>query len=263
MDRYEGLRVVRSGRVLTITLDRPDARNAVDEPMHADLARVWSDADRDDDVDVVVLTGTPPAFCAGGDINWLLSIVGDPVRIDRVIRNDRRILDSMLAIEKPVIARVDGPAVGLGCSLALCCDFVYATERSVFADPHVSVGLVAGDGGALLWPYLVGFARAKRYVLTGEPVGARQAAEIGLITECVADEQALDRVVEQTTNQLLASSQYAVRFTKASMNAGLRQLAAAVVDRAAAYEAFTMMTDEHRRALEGFLSSRGRERPSG
>ena len=133
---------------------------------------------------------------------------------------------------------------------------MFATERSIFADPHVSVGLVAGDGGALLWPKLIGHMRAKRYLLTGDHVEAADAAAMGLITRCVADETELATVVSEMATRLRNGASHAIRFTKTSVNAGLRQTASAVIDRAASFEAITMMTDDHRIALEAFLAKK-------
>jgi len=250
--RYSALRVDTADRITTITIDRPEARNAINAALHDEFSQIWSDIGADDATDLVILQGVPGAFCAGGDLKWLQSVAGDPVKIARGQRRDRRITDDMLSLEKPIIAKVDGPAVGLGCSLALMCDFVYATERSIFSDPHVSVGLVAGDGGALLWPQLIGYARARRYLLTGDAIPAADAAQMGLITQCVADGDELDAVVDAMARRMLDGATYAIQFTKASINAGLRQVANAVVDRAAAYEGVTLMTEDFRSALEAF-----------
>lgn len=159
-DRYKNLLIEQNGGILTITINRPETRNAINEGLHAEFSTIFADADDDDSVNVIVLSGSGGAFCAGGDLNWLLRLHGDPVATSKGIRKDRRIQNTLLDLEKPIIAKVDGPAVGLGCSLALYCDFVYASERSLFADPHVSIGLVAGDGGAVMWPQLIGYARA-------------------------------------------------------------------------------------------------------
>ena len=250
--KYAALKVETVERVTTITINRPEVRNAINAALHHDFSVVFSDVDADPDTDVIVLQGSGGSFCAGGDLTWLRDLAGDPVAVAKGIRADRRITDEILSVEKPIIAKVDGPAVGLGCSLALFCDFVYATERSVFADPHVSVGLVAGDGGALLWPQLVGYARARRYLLTGDAVKATDAAQMGLITECVPDAEALDTAADAMTQRMLHGAKYAIQFTKASINAGLRLTANAVIDRAAAYEGITMMTEDFRIALDAF-----------
>jgi enoyl-CoA hydratase len=164
----------------------------------------------------------------------------------------------MLDLEKPIISKVRGPAIGLGCSLALFCDFVYATPEATFADPHVSVGLVAGDGGALIWPQLIGYARARRYLLTGDPIKGAEAADIGLITEAVPDDQ-LDQTVAAMAARLRSGATHSIKWTKASINAGLKVLANAVIDRAGAYENMSQMTNDNRIALEAFLS---KEKPT-
>lgn len=248
---YRALRFDRDGRILTVTVQRPETRNAIDEVLHEELSRVFLDIDRDDATDIVILTGAGKSFCAGGDLHWLLSMFGDVARTARGIRNDRRLQNSMLDLEKPIIAKVRGPAIGLGCSIALYCDFVYATPDAIFADPHVSVGLVAGDGGAVIWPALIGYARARRYLLTGDRVSGTQAAEMGLITEAVAEEQ-LDATVDAMARRLAGGAVHAIKWTKASINAGLKVVANAVIDRAAAYENVSQLLDDHRIALEAF-----------
>ena len=145
-------------------------------------------------------------------------------------RDARRIQNTMLDLEKPIIAKVRGPAIGLGCSLSLFCDFVYATPEAVFADPHVSVGLVAGDGGAVIWPQLIGYAHARRYLLTGDAIRGAEAADIGLITEAVADDQ-LDAVVAAMADRLVGGARHTIKWTKASINAGLKLMANSVLDR--------------------------------
>lgn len=254
---FTSLAITRDGAVVTVTLDRPAVRNVVDEATHDELARIFIELDRDDSCDVVVLTGAGGYFCGGGDMDWLLAIHRDPMRTAHGNRSNRRIQQSLLALEKPIIAKVRGPAIGLGSSIALCCDFVYATPDATFADPHVAVGLVAGDGGAYLWPQLIGYARARRYLLTGDAVNGAEAAAIGLITDAVPDDQ-LDDVVADLAARLVSGAKHAIRWTKASINAGLRVTADALIDRGAAFENLTFMTNDSRIALEAF---RARKRP--
>jgi enoyl-CoA hydratase len=252
--KYSALDVLTNNGVTTVTINRPEARNAINAQLHHEFATIFGDLDADPDTDVIVLQGSGGSFCAGGDLKWLRSIAGDATKMIAGQRGDQRITEGILTLEKPIIAKVDGPAVGLGCSLALFCDFVIATERSTFADPHVSVGLVAGDGGALLWPQLIGYMRAKRYLLTGDSVKAREAASMGLITQCVSDADELDLVVSALVERMVKSAKFAVRFTKASVNAGLRQVSSAVVDRAIAFEGITMMTEDFAIALDAFVA---------
>lgn len=250
-DRYKELRVEQDGNILTITVNRPDTKNAINFALHEEFSFIFDDVDRDETVDVVILAGSGGAFCAGGDLKWLLSMHGDPVATSTGIRRDRKIQNSILDLEKPIIAKVDGPAIGLGCSLALYCDFIYASDQSVFADPHVSVGLVAGDGGAVMWPQLIGYARARRYLLTGDPIAAPEAAAIGLITEAVPADQ-LDEIVARMARRLAKGAAHSIKWTKASINAGLKVTANAIIDRAAAYENVSQLLDDHRIALQAF-----------
>jgi enoyl-CoA hydratase len=257
-ETYRSLQISRDGRIVTVTLNRPQIRNAIDAELHSELGRIFTDLDMDDDCDVVILTGAGGYFCAGGDLNWVLSLHGDPAKSSASIRNDRRIQNTMLDLEKPIIAKVRGPAIGLGCSIALFCDFVYATSEAIFADPHVSVGLVAGDGGAVIWPQLIGYARARRYLLTGDPIRGGAAAEIGLITEAVAEDE-LDTAVAALAARLATGATYSIKWTKASINAGLKATANAIIDRAAAFENLTQMTNDNRIGLEAFLA---KEKPT-
>jgi enoyl-CoA hydratase/carnithine racemase len=251
--KYNSLQVTQDGPVTTVTLNRPEVRNVINGELHDELGTIFTDLDIDDSCELVVLTGAGGYFCGGGDLNWILTQHKDAVRSAHAGRTGRRIQNSLLDLEKPTIAKVRGPAIGLGCSLALYCDFVYATPDATFADPHVSVGLVAGDGGALIWPQLIGYARARKYLLTGDPIKGAEAASIGLITEAVADAD-LDEAVDKLANRLLSGAKYAIRWTKSSINAALRVTGAGVIDRAAAFENVTQMTDDNRIAAEAFLS---------
>jgi enoyl-CoA hydratase len=250
---YKELEVSRQDRVVTVTINRPEVRNAINAGLHHELGRIFIDLDDDAECDVVVLTGAGGYFCGGGDIGWVLSLNNNLVESSAAIKTDRRIQNSLLDLEKPIIAKVRGPAIGLGCSLALFCDFVYATPDATFADPHVSVGLVAGDGGAVIWPQLIGYARARRYLLTGDPIKGGEAARIGLITESVADEE-LDATVDGLAARLSSGATHAIKWTKSSINAGLKVTANAIIDRAGAFENLSQMTNDNRSALEAFLA---------
>jgi enoyl-CoA hydratase len=250
LNRYEAIELTRDGAILTVSFDRPEQLNAINKRVHRELESLFVDIERDDDTKLVVLTGKGRAFSAGGDLDWLLELNADPAASARAILGDRRIQNALLGMETPIIAKVNGPAVGLGCSLALFCDVVIAASHAIFSDPHVSVGLVAGDGGALLWPQLIGFARARRYLLTGEPIPASEAAAMGLITEAV-DGDDLDEVVAAWARRLLAQPEHALRWTKASINAGLRVIANAVLDSSAGFENVTQIMPAHREKLEG------------
>jgi enoyl-CoA hydratase len=245
---YRAISVRRDGPITRATFERPAELNAINAAVHSELETLFLDIDRDDDTKLAILSGSGRAFSAGGDLNWLLELNADPAASARAIRGDRMIQNALLGLETPIIAKVNGPAVGLGCSIALYCDIVVATPDAAFVDPHVSVGLVAGDGGALLWPQLIGYARARRYLLTGEPITGQAAAAIGLITETSPLEE-LDGAVMGWAQKLLAQPEHALRWTKASINAGLRLTANAVLDSAAGFENVTQLMESHRSAL--------------
>ena len=248
-DRYEAIELTRDGAVLTAAFDRPEHLNAINASVHHELETLFVDIERDDDIKLAVLTGKGRAFSAGGDLDWLLELNADPAASARAIVGDRRIQNALLGMETPIIAKVNGPAIGLGCSIALFCDIVIATPDAIFGDPHVSVGLVAGDGGALLWPQLIGFARARRYLLTGDAITGTEAAAMGLITD-TADAADLDAVVDAWGQRLLAQPEHALRWTKVSINAGLKVIANAVLDSSAGFENVTQIMPAHREKLE-------------
>ena len=254
-EAYRRLSFSRRGRILTVTLDRPETLNAVDGEMHDDLSRVFHDVAMDEESDIVVLTGAGKAFSAGGDMGWLEGLCRDRAAWERVRVEAKRIVFGLLDCEKPVIARLNGHAIGLGATLALFCDVTFASEKARIADPHVRVGLVAGDGGALIWPQLIGYARAKEYLLTGDPLTAARAAEIGLINHCVPAEELDDRV-DAFCDRLAGGATAAIRYTKVAVNIGLRQIAHSLMDASIAYESMTNETRDHREAVRAFIEKR-------
>jgi enoyl-CoA hydratase len=256
--RYEYLQVTNEGPIFTVTLNRPDALNVINGELHHELAQIFWDLDHDEACDVVILTGAGKSFSAGGDLRWVRSLAGNVVRSTEANRVGRRMQSALLDLEKPILAKVRGAAIGLGASLSLACDFVYATPDATFADPHAAVGLVAGDGGSYLWPQLIGYARARRYLLTGDRITGTQAAEIGLITEAVPDEE-LDAVVQAMAERMATGAKYAIRWTKAAINAGLKATSGAVAYTASMAENLTQMTDDNRIALDAFIA---KEKPT-
>lgn len=255
LPKLETVTLQRNGRLLTITLNRPDALNAVNEQMHVDIEEALAFAAGDDDSDVLVLTGAGRAFSAGGDLAYLAETARHPEHFDVDVRRAKRIVYSILDLEKPLVCRLNGHAVGLGATLALLCDVVFAAEHAKIGDPHVSVGLVAGDGGAFVWPQRVGYARAKEYLMTGELVPAPVAAQIGLINHCLPAGQ-LDAAVDSFCQRLLNGSKNAIRWTKVTINLELKRIAHAVMDAGIAYEAVTIRSADHREAVDALQSKR-------
>ncbi|SAK86245.1 enoyl-CoA hydratase/isomerase [Caballeronia hypogeia] len=252
---YQHITFTRRGRVLEITLNRPEQLNAVNGGLHAELARVFIDANNDPESEVIVLSGAGRAFSAGGDLEAVKAGFDDPAAFRVTAREGKQIVFAQLDCEKPIIAKVNGPAIGLGCSIALFCDVIFAADTAKFADPHVNVGLVAGDGGAIIWPQLIGYARAKEYLLTGDPIPAIEAARIGLINHAVPAAE-LDECVNQFADRLANGASNAIRWTKVSTNIGLKQLAHAVMDTCMSYEWLASKTEDHREAITAILEKR-------
>ena len=254
-DSYECIEFRREGRVLTMALNRPEQRNAVNARLHYELSRVFSDAQRDPNSDVVVLTGNGTAFCAGGDIDWMQQSIDEPAEFEKTAREAKDIVYSQLDLEKPLICKLNGHATGLGASLALLCDIVIASSEAKIGDPHVSVGLVAGDGGALIWPQLVGYAKAKKYLLTGELMLAAEAERIGLVTDVVSRAE-LDAAVDAMAQRLVSGATKAIRWSKVTTNLPLRQLFHSYFDAGVAYECLSNLTQDHAEAVKAFRERR-------
>jgi enoyl-CoA hydratase len=252
MSRYEHVETELADGVLTLRLNRPDRLNAVNRALHNDLSRVFYDASSNPKCEVIVLTGAGRAFCAGGDLEFLDHCIKHPDVFDEVAFEGKQIVYSMLDCEKPIIGRINGHAAGLGATLALFCDVTFVDERAKISDPHVRVGLVAGDGGAVIWPQLVGFARAKEYLLTGNAISAPEAARIGLINYALPETE-LDARVTAFARQLRDGATGAIRSTKATINVPLRQLAQSVMETGTALERVSNRSPEHRGAIEAML----------
>lgn len=256
-DAYRSLGIARRGRILTVTMDRPP-RNASNAAMHRELSTLFRDIARDDGTDVVVLTGAGESFCAGGDLAEMRARLDQPGLWIAAMREAREIVLSLLDLEKPVVARVNGPAIGLGCTLALLCDIIVAVETARLADPHVRIGLAAGDGGAIAWPLSVGFARAKEFLLTGDAVAAPEALAMGLINRAVPAAE-LDAVAYGFAERLAAGSQPAIRGTKRAINLLLQGGLRPLLDAQLGIETLTFLDRDHRAGVEAALEKRAPE----
>ncbi len=250
--------MARDGRKLTITFNRPDDLNAVNLAMHDELVDAMWFAQGDPGSDLLVITGAGRAFSAGGDLDHLKRNAETPRLFDHEARMAKRIVYTMLDIDKPIVCRMNGHAVGLGATIALLCDVIFAWEKAKIGDPHVGLGLVAGDGGAVLWAQRIGLARAKEYLFTGDLLTAAKAAEIGLINHCLPLEE-LDSAVDAFCEKLLASSMQAIRMTKLLTNLELKRIAHAVMETGIALESLSVRHPDH---LEGVMALREKRKPN-
>lgn len=252
---YECIEFERRDRVLVIRLNRPEYMNAVNRRLHSELARVFVDAAKDEHSDVVVLTGNGRAFCAGGDIEWMQSAIDRPEEFEATAREAKQIVFSQLDLDKPLICRLNGHAIGLGASLALLSDIVLAHDKVKIGDPHVSVGLVAGDGGALIWPQLLGYAKARKYLFTGGMLTALDAERMGLISDVVPESE-LDAATYGLGERLASGAIKAIRWTKITTNLPLKQLFHSFFDSGVAYEILSNATADHQEAVNAFRDKR-------
>ncbi|MFF7468625.1 enoyl-CoA hydratase-related protein [Streptomyces sp. NPDC008092] len=254
------LTVAADGDVRIVTLNRPDRLNGVSAELHRRLSEVWRELADDAGARAVVLTGAGRAFSAGGDLDHLRSHHEDPELRERSIRLDRTLQTEMIRFPLPVVAAVNGPAVGLGCSLALGCDLVLMAEDAYLADPHVSVGLVAGDGGVTLWPLLTSLLRVKEYLFTGDRIPAATAVGLGLANRVVPAADLLPEALV-LAHRLAAQPAEALRATKAALAAVVEQVSRGGMEAALLAERSTMTSPDHIRIV-GDLAARAGRRPA-
>jgi enoyl-CoA hydratase/carnithine racemase len=240
-DLPDEVQVRAEGPIRIITLNRPDNLNAVNHQLHVGLAKVWTFLNEDLDARAAVLTGAGRAFSAGGDFGYL-----DELRQNRqlqrlTIAHGRDIVLGMARTRVPLVAAVNGPAAGLGCSLVALSDIVYMAEKAYLLDPHVQVGLVAADGGPLTWPLHTSLHWAKEYALTGAKIPAQRALEMGLANHIVADPfgEALE-----CAKRIAALPRQAVESTKRLLNIQLERAVLASLDYANNAEEQSFNTDD-------------------
>jgi enoyl-CoA hydratase/carnithine racemase len=236
--------VTAEGPIRLIELNRPEQRNAASEALHSALADLWDRLAADEAVRAVVLTGRGRAFSAGGDFHVMTRVQQDEAFREQNIAEARRIITGMVRCPVPVIAAVNGPAVGLGCSLALLSDMVLMAEGSYLADPHVQVGLVAGDGGAMVLPLIVGLARAKELLFLGERVSAEEAVRLGLANRVVPGDKLLDEALD-LARRLAALPAGALQGTKRAVNLHMEHAMSTVMETGLAAERESMHSPEH------------------
>jgi enoyl-CoA hydratase/carnithine racemase len=259
-DLPDEIQVAADGPIRIVTLNRPDRLNATNHVLHAGLAALFPQLDADDEARVAVLTGAGRAFSAGGDFDYLNELSHDEALRRQTLVDGRLIVTGMVGCRLPLIAAVNGPAVGLGCSLVALSDIVFMAESAHLADPHVALGLVAADGGPVVWPLLTSLQLAKEYALTGDRIPALRAAEIGLVNHVVADDRVLTEAME-CAQRIARLPKGAVEDTKRVLNIQMERAVLAVLDYALAAEDRSFTTPELRANVERMLKRSSEESP--
>jgi len=249
----DAIQVEVDGPVRIVRLNRPDDLNATNHELHQGLAELFPQLDADPDARVAVLTGNGRAFSAGGDFAYIDELVRDPDLRTLSLTHGRQIVSGMVACRVPIVAAVNGPAVGLGCSLVALSDIVYMAESAHLADPHVLIGLVAADGGPVTWPLLTSLQLAKEYAITGDRIPAERAAAIGLVNHVVPDDEVLDQAMA-CAQKIAALPQQAVEDTKRILNLHLQRAVTATIDFALSAEHRSFDSPELRANLDRFLA---------
>lgn len=254
---YERLTFERRAEgVLVMTLNRPEKYNAADERMHGELSQVWTDISADDRARAVVVTGAGRAFSAGGDLAMVQRMAGDHDRVGHMLIEMSNLVDGLLNCSKPVVSAINGVAVGAGLVVALLADISVCAADARLGDGHIKLGVAAGDHAALLWPLLIGLAKARYYLLTGDMLTGAEAERIGMVSKSVDPGDVMTEAM-RIAGGLAAGPQEAIRLTRRALNnwaAGSR----AIFDQSAAYEMLTFMGPD---VVEGAAALREKRPP--
>lgn len=255
MTDYNGYRYIkaeRDGKVLKLSLNRPESLNAINSVLHGELSTIFGEVNQDKETFAVLLTGEGRAFCAGGDIKGM----GDSERDwSQTTYEAKKIVNDLLDLEQPIIAALNGAAVGLGATIALFCDVIFASDRVKIGDPHVKVGITAGDGGAVIWPLLCGVARAKEMLMTGDLIGADEAYRLGLVNHVVPHEELMDTAMA-FAQRLANGPAYAIRTSKMSVNKMVKSMVNLILDTSLAYEGHSFRMEDQQEAVKAFIEKR-------
>ena len=257
-DRYKHLIVSLEAGVATVTLNRPEALNAVNVELHADLEYIWTDLNADPDVRAVVITGAGKAFSAGGDVKLMASRAGTEAGLKHALNISaatRRVFNGILELQHPLIAAINGDLTGLGATIALFADVTVMSEEARIGDTHVNAGLVAGDGGAVIWPLLVGLNKAKELLMTGRLVKGGEAAAMGLVNHACPPDEVMARARE-IAERMVKQPVWALRWTKLALNKNLKQQFNLILDAGLGFEVATLFTQDHKEAVTAFAEKR-------
>ena len=253
---FASLDVTHDDGVQEIVFSRPELLNRFDDVLHREFTEVLAATRSDACTRAVVLGSTGKAFSAGGDFELMRRAHADPAVRRAIIDDGRRLLEAFLMLPQPVVAAVQGVAMGLGATVALACDAVVLARSASLADTHVNVGLVAGDGGCLVWPQAVGMVRARRHLLTGDPLDAETGYRLGAVTDLVDHPDEVLPAARALARRIAGGAPLAVQGTKRALNRITRQRAGEVVDLSLAYEEQSLASDDLLEGLAAFREQR-------
>jgi enoyl-CoA hydratase/carnithine racemase len=251
----------REGAILTVRMNRPDTRNALSEPSQMkEFVELCAQLRLDRSVKVVILTGNGPAFCAGGNVKDMRErggiFQGSPYELRESYRNGIQSIPlALYELDVPIIAAINGAAIGAGLDLACMCDIRIASDKAVFAESFVKLGIVPGDGGAWLLPRVVGMPRASIMALTGDTIDARKALDWGLVAD-VYNTESLDDEALALARRIAANPSHALRLTKRLLREGQHMRLDSLLEMSASFQALAHYTDDHREAVEAFMDKR-------
>ncbi len=256
--RYECLKIEKADKLATVTLNRPESRNAIEHQFHVELQDIWVDLARDDEVYAVLLTGAGDYFSVGGNIKGMLDRPGGDVFLEGQMMEPagaRRIVHNILDCEKPIVCAINGDCIGLAATVALFCDITVCSETARIADPHVRIGLVAGDGGAVIWPLLVGPNRAKEFLMRGNLIKGADAGRMGLVNYALPKDEVFAKA-HALARELADGPPWAIRWTKLSVNKQLKDQFNLIMDTSFALEMASFHTEDHKEAVRSFIEKR-------
>ena len=257
---YQYFKVEQADKIATVTFNRPERLNAMFIGTNWELSDIWLQLAQDPEVAVIILTGAGRAFSAGGDVR-AMGAADNRARLAEIARigvpptGRPPLIDRLLAVPQPIIAAVNGDCIGFACTIALFCDIVIASENARIGDTHVKRGLVAGDGGSIIWTFLAGHHRAAEYLLTGDLLTARDAERIGLINRVVPEGEAYSAAME-LAQRLAAGSPLAIKWTKLAIKQALKEQVNLSYEMALALEYLSLLSEDHEEGTKSFLEKR-------
>lgn len=250
---YETLRYETKEQIAYVTIDRPKAMNALSTEVLDELQSVFQTIDSDPEIRVAILTGEGKAFVAGADIAQMVKMTG--VEGYETIRRGSQIITAIEAMGKPVIAAINGFALGGGCELAMACDIRIASEKAQFGQPEVGLGIIPGFGGTQRLPRLAGKGMAKYMILTGDYIKADEALRIGLVEKVVAPEELMPEC-EKIAKKIIKNAPIAVKVAKTTINNGIMLDTATAVALESESFGVSFASDDRKEGMTAFLEKR-------